>query len=81
MVSMMRIGIALQPVATALFANSPFDDGRPSGYLSWRSHIWQKTDPVRHSYLGAGHLACIWSTSMSQYCVQCQAGSVALCSA
>ena len=49
MVTMMRIGIALQPVATALFANSPFDNGKPSGYLSWRSHIWQRTDPVRHA--------------------------------
>ena len=47
MVDIMRLSIALQPVATALFANSPFDDGKPSGYLSWRSHVWQRTDPDR----------------------------------
>jgi glutamate--cysteine ligase len=47
MVKKMRVGIALQPVATALFANSPFTDGRPNGYLSWRSHIWLDTDADR----------------------------------
>jgi glutamate--cysteine ligase len=47
MVEMFRIGLALQPVATALFANSPFVEGRPSGYLSFRSHIWTDTDPDR----------------------------------
>ncbi len=43
MVQMARLGIALQPVATALFANSPFRDGKPTGYLSWRSHVWTDT--------------------------------------
>lgn len=47
MVQMARLGIALQPIATALFANSPFRDGKPTGYLSWRSHVW--TDTVRRS--------------------------------
>ncbi len=47
MVEMFRIGLALQPVATALFANSPFVEGRPSGYLSYRGHIWTDTDPDR----------------------------------
>jgi glutamate--cysteine ligase len=47
MVDMFRIGIALQPVATALFANSPFVEGAPSGFLSYRSHIWTDTDPDR----------------------------------
>jgi glutamate--cysteine ligase len=47
MVEMFRIGLALQPVVTALFANSPFRNGRPSGYLSYRSHIWTDTDPDR----------------------------------
>ena len=47
MVQMARLGIALQPIATALFANSPFRDGKPTGYLSWRSHVW--TDTVRLS--------------------------------
>ena len=35
-----RAGLALQPLATALFANSPFTEGKPNGYLSYRSHIW-----------------------------------------
>jgi glutamate--cysteine ligase len=47
MVRMLRVGLALQPVATALFADSPFLEGRPSGYLSYRSHIWTDTDPDR----------------------------------
>ena len=47
MVRMFRIGIALQPVATALFANSPFEEGKPSGLLSLRSHVWTDTDPDR----------------------------------
>jgi len=47
MVKMFRISLALQPVATALWANSPFKDGKPSGYLSYRSHIWTDTDPAR----------------------------------
>lgn len=47
MVRMYRVGLALQPVATALFANSPFRHGRPSGYLSFRSHVWTDTDPDR----------------------------------
>ncbi len=47
MVKMFRISLALQPIATALWANSPFKDGKPSGYLSYRSHIWTDTDPDR----------------------------------
>ena len=47
MVKKFRVGLALQPVATALFANSPFADGRPTGYLSYRSHVWNDTDPDR----------------------------------
>lgn len=47
MVSKMRIGLALQPVATALFGNSPFSDGQPNGFQSYRSHIWTDTDPDR----------------------------------
>ncbi len=47
MVRMFRIGLALQPIATALWANSPFKEGRPSGYLSYRSHVWTDTDPDR----------------------------------
>jgi glutamate--cysteine ligase len=44
---MFRISLALQPIATALFANSPFRNGEPCGYLSYRSHIWTDTDPDR----------------------------------
>lgn len=47
MVKMFRISLALQPIATALWANSPFRNGKPSGYLSYRSHIWTDTDPDR----------------------------------
>ncbi|MBF0247067.1 MAG: glutamate--cysteine ligase [Alphaproteobacteria bacterium] len=47
MVKMFRVSMALQPIATALFANSPFREGKPSGFLSFRSHIWTDTDPDR----------------------------------
>jgi len=46
-----RTGLALQPLATALFANSPFTEGRPNGFLSYRSHIWSDTDPQRTGML------------------------------
>jgi glutamate--cysteine ligase len=42
-----RTSLALQPLATALFANSPFTEGKPNGFLSYRSHIWTDTDPDR----------------------------------
>jgi glutamate--cysteine ligase len=51
MVKKFRVGLALQPLATALFANSPFLEGRPNGYLSYRSHIWSDTDPDRTGML------------------------------
>lgn len=47
MIQKFRIGLALQPIATALFANSPFTDGQPNGFQSFRSHIWTDTDPDR----------------------------------
>ena len=47
MVAKLRASIALQPIATALFANSPFTDGRPNGFLSRRSEIWLDTDRAR----------------------------------
>jgi len=47
MAQMFRIGLALQPIATALFANSPFKHGKPTGFLSYRSHVWTDTDPDR----------------------------------
>ncbi len=46
-----RTALALQPLATALFANSPFLEGRPNGFLSYRSHIWSDTDPHRTGML------------------------------
>ncbi len=51
MVKKFRVGLALQPVATALFANSPFAAGKSSGYLSLRSKIWSDTDPQRSGSL------------------------------
>jgi glutamate--cysteine ligase len=47
MVKKFRVGLALQPVSTALFANSPFAEGAPTGFLSYRSHMWTDTDPDR----------------------------------
>ncbi|MEQ6333697.1 glutamate--cysteine ligase [Sphingobium sp. MK2] len=46
-----RVSLALQPLATALFANSPFTEGKPNGFLSYRSHIWSDTDPKRTGML------------------------------
>ena len=51
MVRKFRVSLALQPIATALFADSPFADGKPNGYLSYRSHIWTDTDPDRTGML------------------------------
>ena len=51
MVHKFRTALALQPIATALFANSPFTDGRPNGYVSFRSRIWEDTDPDRTGML------------------------------
>jgi glutamate--cysteine ligase len=51
MVKKLRVSIALQPVAAALFANSPFTEGKPNGYLSYRSEIWRDTDNARAGML------------------------------
>lgn len=51
MVKKFRVSLALQPVATALFADSPFTEGKPNGYLSYRSYIWTDTDPDRTGML------------------------------
>ena len=51
MVKKFRVGLALQPLATALFANSPLTEGKPNGYKSFRSHIWEDTDPHRTGML------------------------------
>jgi len=55
MVRKLRVALALQPVATALFANSPFFEGRPNGHKSWRSRIWRDLDPDR-----TGMLPCVF---------------------
>jgi glutamate--cysteine ligase len=51
MVKKLRVSLALQPVATALFANSPFTEGKANGFLSFRSEIWRDTDPDRSGML------------------------------
>jgi glutamate--cysteine ligase len=51
MAAKFRTSLALQPLATALFANSPFTEGKPNGFLSYRSHIWSDTDPHRTGML------------------------------
>ncbi len=61
MVKKLRTSVALQPIATALFANSPFLEGKPNGYKSFRSHVWTDTDKARSGMLpfmfeqGAGY--------------------------
>jgi glutamate--cysteine ligase len=47
-----RVSLALQPIATALFADSPFTEGRPNGFMSFRSQVWSDTDPDRTGMLG-----------------------------
>lgn len=51
MIQKMRIAQALQPIASAIFANSPFSEGKPNGYLTYRTEIWNDTDPDRCGFL------------------------------
>jgi len=51
MVKKLRVSLALQPIATAIFANSPFTEGKPNGFLSLRSQIWRDTDRDRTGML------------------------------
>jgi glutamate--cysteine ligase len=51
MVMKLRVGLALQPIVTAMFANSPFTEGRPNGFLSYRARIWRDTDRDRTGLL------------------------------
>jgi glutamate--cysteine ligase len=60
MVKKFRVSLALQPVVTAIFASSPFVEGRPSGYLSLRSEVWRDTDPAR-----TGMLPFVFEAGMS----------------
>ncbi len=59
MVRKFQVALALQPVATALFANSPFVNGKPCGFVSYRSHVWEDTDPDR-----TGMLPFVFDASM-----------------
>jgi glutamate--cysteine ligase len=51
MVKKFRVSLALQPIATAIFACSPFTEGKPNGFLSMRSEVWRETDPSRTGML------------------------------
>mgnify|MGYP006266211689 CR=1 FL=1 len=51
MIRKFRASLALQPIATALFANSPLTDGQKNGFRSWRAHVWTDTDPYRTGML------------------------------
>src|SRR5690625_5924765 len=59
MVAKFRTALALQPIATALFANSPFTEGRPNGFVSYRAHVWTDTDPD-----GTGMLPWVFESGM-----------------
>jgi glutamate--cysteine ligase len=76
MVDKLRVGLALQPVATALFANSPFTEGKPNGFLSYRSEIWRDTDNQRAGMIpfafepGFGFQAYVdWALDVPMYFV------------
>jgi len=60
MVKKLRVSLALQPIATALFAASPFKEGRPNGFLSLRSEVWRDTDRAR-----TGLLPFVFESGMS----------------
>ena len=60
MVKKFRVGLALQPITTALLANSPFREGRPSGFLSYRAQVWTDVDNAR-----AGMLPFVFESGMS----------------
>ena len=60
MIKKFRVSLALQPLATALFANSPFTEGKENGYLSYRSQVWTNTDQQR-----AGMLPWVFEDDMS----------------
>ena len=77
MVKKLRVSLALQPVATALFANSPFTDGKPNGFLSARSEIWRDTDRQRAGMIpfvfeeGFGYEAYVeWALDVPMYFIK-----------
>jgi glutamate--cysteine ligase len=77
MVKKLRVSLALQPVATALLANSPFSEGTPNGFLSMRSEIWRDTDRDRTGMLafafedGMGYERYVdWALDVPMYFVK-----------
>lgn len=77
MVKKLRVSLALQPIATAIFANSPFTDGKPNGFLSMRSHIWLDTDRNRTGMMafafedGFGYESYVdWALDVPMYFVK-----------
>jgi glutamate--cysteine ligase len=77
MVRKLRVSLALQPIATALFANSPFAEGKPNGFLSMRSEIWRDTDRDRTGMLafafadGMGYERYVdWALDVPMYFVK-----------
>lgn len=77
MVKKLRVSLALQPIATALFANSPFLDSKPNGFLSFRSEVWKHTDADRTGMLpfafdeGFGYDAYVdWCLDVPMYFVK-----------
>ena len=77
MVAKMRVSLALQPIVTALFANSPFIEGKPSGLLSARAQVWTDTDADRTGMLqfvfdeGFGYAAYArWALKAPMYFVK-----------
>jgi glutamate--cysteine ligase len=77
MVEKMRVSLALQPIATALFANSPFTEGRPNGFLSLRAEVWRNLDADRTGLIpfvfesGFGFQAYVeWALDVPMYFVK-----------
>jgi glutamate--cysteine ligase len=76
MVKKFRVSLALQPVATALFADSPFTEGKPNGYLSYRSHIWTDTDPTAPACSTSCSRTASATSATSITCSTCRCTSV-----
>jgi glutamate--cysteine ligase len=73
----MRVAMALQPIATAMFANSPFTEGKPNGFQSYRAEVWRHTDSTRTGILpfvfdeGFGFEAYVdWALNVPLYFVR-----------
>ena len=71
MVKKFRVVLALQPIATALFANSPFTEGKPNGFQSYRSHIWTDTDPDRTRHAAVRVPGRLRLRALCRLCARC----------